>query len=148
MSSPDDRIPPAASRTQRLDKWLWFARITKSRTLAVGLITGGKIRVNRLKTLKPSQLVKSGDVITCAARKGVRVLRVRAPGHRRGPAAEANALYEELTLVGETQSLINLPGNAGLLPAGGFAQGGRPHGAGRPTKRERRKIGQLKGKPS
>src|SRR5262245_25432937 len=86
-----------ARDTQRLDRWLWFARLAKSRTLAAELVSAGKIRVNRVKAAKSSQLVRVGDVITSAARIEIRIVRVRALGSRRGPATEAVALYEELT---------------------------------------------------
>ena len=87
----------SAAATQRLDKWLWFARVVKSRTLAASLITAGKVRVNRVKADKPSQTVKAGDVVTSSIKKIVRVLRVKTAGVRRGPASEAAALYEDLT---------------------------------------------------
>jgi ribosome-associated heat shock protein Hsp15 len=80
--------------TQRLDKWLWFARVAKSRTLAAQLVEDGKVRVNRTRATKPSQAVRSGDVLTIAFRGRVQVLRVRAAGERRGPPAEARLLYE------------------------------------------------------
>ena len=80
--------------TQRLDKWLWFARIIKSRTLATQLVENGKVRVNRVRAAKPSQAVGSGDVLTIAVRGRVQVLRVLATAERRGPPAEARLLYE------------------------------------------------------
>lgn len=83
--------------TQRIDKWLWFARIVKSRTLAAGLVASGNVRVNRQKVAKPSHPVAAGDVLTIAAHGRVRVLRVIAAGVRRGPAAEARLLYDDLT---------------------------------------------------
>src|SRR5690554_1297907 len=99
MSGPDtsETSPTGASSGQRLDKWLWYARVTKSRTLAASLIEGGKVRVNRTRTDKPSHQVRAGDVITATVHRNVRVLKVLAPGTRRGPATEARSLYEELT---------------------------------------------------
>ena len=85
--------------TQRLDKWLWFARVTKSRTLAAQLVQDGKVRVNRAKAAKPSQTVRSGDVLTIAVRGSVEVLKVLAPGVRRGPPPEARLLYEVVSSV-------------------------------------------------
>jgi ribosome-associated heat shock protein Hsp15 len=132
---------------QRLDKWLWYARLAKSRSLAAGLVTNGKIRVNRQRTLKPSHPVKTGDVITSAAQKTVRVVRVKAPGLRRGPPAEARCLYEELTPhPAEPNALGRSPRRAEGESSCGGAQGARPQGAGRPTKRERRLIDHLKGR--
>lgn len=123
---------PAAETSQRLDKWLWFARLAKSRTLAALAVTEGKIKVNRVRAQKASQLVKVGDVITSRLARTVRVLRVAAIGVRRGPAVEAQRLYEDLTPPD--------PGASGE-PA---AWAGRASGMGRPTKRDRRRIEELK----
>jgi ribosome-associated heat shock protein Hsp15 len=87
----------AAQPTQRIDKWLWFARIIKSRTLAAQLVVEGKVRVNRVKATKPSQSVRVGDVLTVSLRGKVDILQVLAPGERRGPPEEARRLYEVLS---------------------------------------------------
>jgi len=78
---------------QRLDRWLWFARFMKSRTSAAELIGGGKVRVNRVRTVKPSHMLREGDVLTIALRGEVRVVEVVALGERRGPPQEARLLY-------------------------------------------------------
>jgi ribosome-associated heat shock protein Hsp15 len=88
---------PLAAGSQRIDKWLWFARIIKSRTLAAQLVVEGKVRVNRVKASKPSQTVRVGDVLTVTLRGRVDILQVLAPGERRGPPEEARRLYELLT---------------------------------------------------
>src|SRR6478672_3967667 len=88
---------PLAAGSQRIDKWLWFARIIKSRTLAVQLVVEGKVRVNRVKASKPSQTVRVGDVLTVTLRGRVDILQVLAPGERRGPPEEARRLYEVLS---------------------------------------------------
>lgn len=136
--------PASAAGSQRLDKWLWFARVAKSRTLAAALVTGGKVRVNRVRTDKASHSLKPGDVVTINVGPRVRVLKVLLPGTRRGPATEARGLFDELT-----------PPREGSLLAGGDARSpgvapqsaARTRGAGRPTKRDRRQIDSLKGKP-
>ena len=87
----------ASSGGQRLDKWLYFARLAKSRTLAADLILGGKVRVNRARAGKPSQLLRPGEVVTLAVQGRVLVLKVLLPGRRRGPAAEACTLYEVIS---------------------------------------------------
>jgi ribosome-associated heat shock protein Hsp15 len=115
----------------RLDKWLWHARVVKSRTLAAGLVEEGKVRLNRERTTKPSQSVRVGDVLTIAVGARVRVLEVTAIGTRRGPAREAQALYVDRT--------PPMTATTPALPAGGE----RPSGAGRPTKRDRRQIDRL-----
>ncbi len=132
-----DDTANAPAGAQRLVKWLWFARVVKSRTLAASLITGGKIRVNREKVDKPSQTVKSGDVVTSSNKQTVRILRVMAPGVRRGPAKEAAALYEDLT----PPPVLTVD-----RPAGEARSGSRLAGSGRPTKRDRRIIDRLQGR--
>ena len=64
-SSEGLSAPEGAQQTQRLDKWLWYARVAKSRSLAAALIERGRIRVNRVRSQKPSHTIKPGDVITC-----------------------------------------------------------------------------------
>ena len=96
MSGRDEATTEPAG-TQRLDKWLWFARVVKTRTLAAGLVDSGKVRVNRAPVSKPSHAVRLGDVVTVTAHHDVRVLKVLAPGSRRGSATEARALFEDLT---------------------------------------------------
>ena len=120
--------------SQRLDKWLWFVRVIKSRTQASGLVTDGKVRVNRQRTDKPSQLLRPGDVVTLTVRGHVRVLRMVLPGARRGPPAEARTLFEDLT----PPALVPGAGTAGS------ASGVRRAGQGRPTKRDRRQTDRLR----
>lgn len=126
--------PPSAVTSQRLDKWLWFARLAKSRTLAATAIDDGKIKVNQVRAEKPSQTVKLGDVITSRLAKTVCILRVAGLGTRRGPAPEARLLYEDLTPPPDP------------IPAGADARswGARTPGSGRPTKRDRRRIAEFK----
>jgi len=119
-----------SAETQRLDKWLWFARITKSRTLAAQLVQDGKVRVNRAKAAKPSHTIRAGDVLTIAVRGNVEVLKVLALGVRRGPPPAARLLYEVLSSV------------AGRSPAQ-LGAADRDRGTGRPTKRERRLTDRL-----
>lgn len=82
---------------QRIDKWLFFARVVKSRSLAQKLATSGSVRLNREKVLHSARIVRPGDVLTLQVAGHVRVLKVLDPGDRRGPAREAVALYEDLT---------------------------------------------------
>lgn len=86
-----------AASTQRIDKWLWFARIVKTRSLAAALVGDGAVRVNRHRIAKPSHPVAPGDILTLAVRGRVQVVNVLDVGARRGPAAEARLLYEDLT---------------------------------------------------
>jgi ribosome-associated heat shock protein Hsp15 len=106
---------------QRLDKWLWYARVVRTRTLAQKLVLSGAVRVNREKCDNASHPLKLGDVLTIAVGRAIRVLKVAGPGTRRGPPGEARTLYEDLSP----------PVDAGgsKLPSGP-----------RPTKRDRRAI--------
>lgn len=81
----------------RLDKFLWFARIVKTRALAQALAEHGHVRRNGQPLERPSATVRVGDVLTFAERGAVRVLRIEALPARRGPPAEARTLYCELT---------------------------------------------------
>jgi ribosome-associated heat shock protein Hsp15 len=126
--------PAGTAGSQRLDKWLWFARIVKSRTLAATLIAEGKFRINRDKVDKPSVTVKPGDVVTSASQRSIRVLRVVAIGARRGPASEAQTLYEDLTPPEPPRQSEPSPAIE------------REAGSGRPTKKERRLTDRLRGR--
>ncbi len=81
----------------RLDKWLWFARFYKTRELAAQMAAAGRIRVNGAATEKAHYAVRPGDVLTLPQGGQVRVVRILALAERRGPAAEAQALYEDVT---------------------------------------------------
>ena len=82
---------------QRLDKWLWFARVVKSRTLAARLVEAGHVRVNGQRSTVPARPVGVDDVLTVALERQVRVLRIVATGERRGPFVEARLLFEDLS---------------------------------------------------
>jgi ribosome-associated heat shock protein Hsp15 len=87
---------------QRLDKWLWCARFMKARSDCARLVAGGLVRINRQVTDKPHAKLRPGDILTLPLRQDVRVVRVLALAARRGPAPEAQALYQEITAAGET----------------------------------------------
>src|SRR6185295_3525263 len=86
----------ASNDTLRLDKWLWFARFVKTRSLATKLVIDGRMRVNGAPTQKAHYSVKAGDVLTFPLGPHIRVIKVLALGNRRGPAPEARLLYEDL----------------------------------------------------
>ncbi len=87
----------AGGGRQRLDKWLWFARVVKTRSLAAKLVADGHVRVNGVRVENPAKPVRAGDVLTIALDRQVRVLRLEGAGERRGPYEEARTLYAELT---------------------------------------------------
>ena len=119
--------------TQRIDKWLWYARFLKTRTLATRFVADGKVRVNRARVTKAGHTVAPGDVLTFTLHTRLRIVEVLAPGTRRGPAEEARGLYEDLS-----------PAPPSKDASSGAAQPLRPAereaGSGRPTKKERRDI--------
>jgi ribosome-associated heat shock protein Hsp15 len=80
----------------RLDKWLWFARVVRTRVLARELVESRHVRVNGQRTDNPAKMVRAGDILTVALPSRARVLRVLDTAARRGPASEAELLYEEL----------------------------------------------------
>jgi ribosome-associated heat shock protein Hsp15 len=82
---------------QRIDRWLWNARVVRTRTAAAALVTAGHVRVNSLRVTAPGRDVKFGDVVTIGLDAGVRILRVTGMAPRRGDASAASLLYEELT---------------------------------------------------
>jgi ribosome-associated heat shock protein Hsp15 len=82
---------------QRLDKWLWFARVVKTRSLAARLVEAGHVRINSQRTDNPAKGVRCNDVLTIALDRQVRVLRVLLPGNRRGPYEEARLLFDDLS---------------------------------------------------
>ena len=112
---------------QRLDKWLWYARLAKTRTLAQKLAVSGRVRINRDRTDSASHAVKVGDVLTVALAGWVRVLKIVATGDHRGPPAEARLLYEDLS------------------PPRPPAEQPASSGGSRPTKRDRRQLDEFLG---
>ncbi|HET7851425.1 MAG TPA: RNA-binding S4 domain-containing protein [Methyloceanibacter sp.] len=117
---------------QRLDKWLWCARLVKTRSLAAKLIEGGKVRINGERALKVSRHVRLGDVVTGIGAGAGRlfVVRVMAEADRRGPAPIARSLYEDLTP--EAPPSVS---EAALIDV---------HRGKRPTKRDRRRLEAIK----
>ncbi len=82
---------------QRIDRWLWHARVVRTRGAAAALAGSGYVRVNGARIETPSRVVRAGDVITIALERSVRVLKVRGFVERRGPAGSCTTLYEDVT---------------------------------------------------
>jgi len=80
----------------RLDKWLWHARFAKTRGLAAKFCAEGRVRVDGAVVEKPGATVRPGQVLTFALGRHIRIIQVAAVGTRRGPFAEAQALYRDL----------------------------------------------------
>ena len=81
---------------QRLDKWLWHARLVKARTSAAALVEAGHVRINGVREKSPGHGLKTGDVVTVALDHSVRILKVIGFADRRGDAASARLLYVDL----------------------------------------------------
>lgn len=125
----------AADGRQRIDKWLFFSRAVKSRSLAAKLVVAGRVRINRDKAAQASDLVKPGDVLTITLDRSIHVWKVIGAGVRRGPAEEARKLYEDMSPppVPKSEAVASA-----IVPL-------REAGSGRPTKRERRQTDRLRG---
>lgn len=117
----------------RLDKWLWFARFCKSRTLAGKLCETGRIKLAGKAVTKANQMLRPGDVLTFPQGPHVRVIEVVALGTRRGPAVEAQTLYADLAP----------PQPRAEQPPEDQSPASRERGTGRPTKAERRATDRL-----
>lgn len=116
----------------RLDKWLWYARFFKTRSLATKECLAGNIRIDGQAAAKAHVLIRPGHVLTFVQGRHVRVVRVTALATRRGPAVEAQTLYEDLSP----------PAPETALPRGDAGRAG----GGRPTKRDRRDFDRLRGR--
>lgn len=112
---------------QRIDKWLWHARVVRTRTAAAKLASSGFVRVNGTRIDAASRAVRPGDVVTVALDRSVRVLKVIGLAARRGSAEAARQICEDLTEPAQPH-------------AEAFLQPIREPGSGRPTKRERRML--------
>jgi ribosome-associated heat shock protein Hsp15 len=124
--------------TQRIDQWLWHARFFKTRSLATKVCAARRIRLNGTPIAKPSTPVKPGDVLAFAAQRSVRVVKIVSLSVRRGPAAEAATLFEDL----DPPPVRQRAASATAVPT----DVARPPGAGRPTKAERRALDALRGR--
>ncbi|MER9960333.1 RNA-binding S4 domain-containing protein [Mesorhizobium sp. M0045] len=120
---------------QRIDKWLFFSRAVKSRTLAARLVVAGRVRINRDKAAQASDTVRPGDVLTITLERRIFVWKVLGTGVRRGPAEEARLLYEDMSPPATPKGEA-LPDAVPPL---------REAGSGRPTKKERRQTDHLLG---
>jgi ribosome-associated heat shock protein Hsp15 len=127
----DERQVSSGSR-QRIDKWLFFTRMIKSRSLAQTFVMKGNVRINGERIIQPSHGVRPGDKVELTLERRDVVLVVKLPGDRRGPFEEAKLLYEDLTPPPDESKKLTL-----------FEQALRDPGAGRPTKRQRREIDKL-----
>jgi ribosome-associated heat shock protein Hsp15 len=122
-----------ADDRQRIDKWLWHARVVRTRSAAAALAASGHVRVNGQRIDAASRAVKVGDVVTVALDRTVRVMKVIGFAERRGDSQAAQVLYEDLT-----------PRPASTPAEASPPVAEREQGAGRPTKYARRALDRLR----
>jgi ribosome-associated heat shock protein Hsp15 len=115
----------------RIDKWLWFARVVKTRSAATALCEDGSVRLNGTRVDQAHKAVRFGDVVTVAVGERIKVLKIVSLAERRGPYAEAQHLYEDLS-----------PEPPRFDPPSPVAT--REAGSGRPTKADRRDLDRLR----
>jgi ribosome-associated heat shock protein Hsp15 len=120
-------VSEGSAEKLRLDKWLWYARFFKTRSLAAAIVAGGGVRINGTPASKRSTMITPGNVLTFAKDDHIRVIQIDACGTRRGPAPEAQALYTDLSPP-ERASADKTPHNPAF------------DGKGRPTKKDRRQL--------
>jgi len=125
---------------QRLDKWLWCGRFFKSRSLATKLLGSGKLRLSGKVITKSNQLVRPNDILTFPQGHLIRVIKVLFLAERRGPAKEAELLFEDLSPI---TNQLDTKETSGGFKANATS---REPGAGRPTKSDRRAIDKLMGR--
>jgi ribosome-associated heat shock protein Hsp15 len=119
---------------QRIDRWLWHARLVRTRTAAAELAESGRVRLNGDRVTASSRAVKPGDVLTVALGGQVKILKVLGLSERRGGAPDAQALYEDLSPpAAPRERKEDDPPVAEREP-----------GSGRPTKRERRALEKMR----
>jgi ribosome-associated heat shock protein Hsp15 len=116
---------------QRIDKWLFFARAVKSRSLAGKLAGGGHVKINERTSDGADNPVRVGDVLTIKLERHILVWKVLGLGERRGSAPEAQLLYEDMT-----------PAKTDTDHISNDAQ--RDPGSGRPEKKDRRAMERLR----
>jgi ribosome-associated heat shock protein Hsp15 len=129
VDSPDEKV--------RIDKWLWAARFYKTRSLATEAVDGGKVEVNGQRA-KPAKLIGPGDEVRVRVGPALHVLQVRGVAERRGPAAAAQALFEETD---ESRRERERQAEQQRLSAMSFQ-----FDEGRPSKRDRREIRKFRGR--
>jgi ribosome-associated heat shock protein Hsp15 len=121
----------------RVDKWLWAARLAKTRSLAAEAVSGGRVEINGQR-VKPSKEVRPGDEVEVTTGPYRRVVIVQALAERRGPAKEAALLYEETQESIAARERLAAQRRLDATP--------RPQPGGRPTKRDRRRLDARRGR--
>ncbi len=126
----------AAGERMRIDKWLWAARFFKTRTLASEAVDAGKVQINDLRA-KPAREVKAGDMLRIAIGQVQWVVVVQGVADKRGPASEAQLLYEETAASRAAREAQREQARLAVEPGAAIR--------GRPTKRDRRRLDRFGG---
>ena len=121
--------------TLRLDIYLYYIRIFKSRSIATNFVSNNRLRISGQVTQKPHKMISIGDVLTMTINDNIKVLKVLAIPNRRGPYSESLNFYEDIT------PIKSIPKKESLNPDIKFVER-----VGRPTKRERRQTDRLMGR--
>ena len=122
-------------KTLRLDIYLYYIRIFKSRSIATNFVSNNRLRISGQVTQKPHKMISIGDVLTMTINDNIKVLKVLAIPNRRGPYSESLNFYEDIT------PIKSIPKKESLNPDIKFVER-----VGRPTKRERRQTDRLMGR--
>ena len=131
MSDASNSPPVTPAAGVRVDKWLWAARMFKTRSLATKACDAGHVKLGGENT-KPAKLVRIGDTLEIVTPGGLKILEVKGLSDERGPAPAARSLYEDHSPPPPPREFV--------AP---FAR--RERGAGRPTKRDRRDLSKFRG---
>ena len=122
-------------KTLRLDVYLYYIRIFKSRSLATKFVSTNRLRISGQVTQKPHKMISIGDVLTMTINNNIKILKVLDIPNRRGPYSESLNFYEDIT------PIESIPKKESLKLDVKFVDR-----VGRPTKRERRQIDRLMGR--
>ena len=122
-------------KTIRLDIYLYYIRIFKSRSLASKFISSNRLRVSGQVTQKPHKLISLGDILTMIINDKIKILKVLDIPNRRGPYSESLNFYEDITPIENLQREVDKNSNIKFMDR-----------VGRPTKRERRLTDRLMGR--
>ena len=122
-------------KTLRLDTYLYYIRIFKSRSIATKFVLTNRLRISGQVTQKPHRMISIGDVLTMTINDNIKILKVLDIPNRRGPYSESLNFYEDITPIENIQKEVDVNSNIKFMDR-----------VGRPTKRERRLIDRLMGR--
>jgi len=122
-------------KTLRLDIYLYYIRIFKSRTIATKFVLSSRLRISGQVTQKPHKMISVGDILTITINDNIKILKVLDIPNRRGPYSESLNFYEDITPIKNTHKKEDIKLDVKFVER-----------VGRPTKRERRQTDRLMGR--